>query len=60
MKKLLTLILTLATLSANAQAQQANYDIIPQPKSVQTDTTQFFRLQPEMTIEKPQPITETV
>lgn len=50
MKRVLILILTLATLSANAQAQRANYDIIPQPKSVQTDTTQFFRLQPEMTI----------
>ena len=48
MKKILFLLMVFTSLST--WAQRADYRIIPQPKSVTTDTTQVFSLQPSMGI----------
>ena len=48
MKKILFLLM--ACMSLSTWAQRADYRIIPQPKSVTTDTTQVFSLQPSMGI----------
>ena len=49
MKKYLFLIL-MTCVPALASAQRADYRIIPQPKSVQVDSTNAFALRPGMTI----------
>lgn len=48
MKKILFLLM--ACMSVSTWAQRADYRVIPQPKSVTTDTTQVFSLQPSMGI----------
>ena len=48
MKKILFLLMVFTSLST--WAQRADYRVIPQPKSVTTDTTQVFSLQPSMGI----------
>lgn len=51
MKKLLLLTIIIACLAGNtALAQRADYNIIPLPKQVETDTTQYFTLQTGMGI----------
>ncbi len=51
MKKLLLLTIIIACLAGNtALAQRADYNIIPLPKQVETDTTQYFTLQSGMGI----------
>ena len=47
---ILSLMLTLGFVAGHVCAQRADYRIIPQPKSVQTDTTQVFTLQNGMAI----------
>lgn len=51
MKKTAFLLLcSIGLFSSNVRAERANYNIIPQPKSVQADTTQTFTLQDGMGI----------
>ena len=51
MKKLFLLTIIIACLAGNtALAQRADYNIIPLPKQVETDTTQYFTLQTGMGI----------
>jgi spermidine/putrescine-binding protein len=51
MKKLFLLTIIIACLVGNtALAQRADYNIIPLPKQVETDTTQYFTLQTGMGI----------
>ena len=51
MKKLFLLTFIIACLAGNAaMAQRADYNIIPLPKQVEADTTQFFTLQSGMGI----------
>ena len=50
MNKLRFSLLAFALFSLLASAQRADYRIIPQPKQVQTDTTQVFALQTGMAI----------
>ena len=44
MKRLLFLLFSLACLAANAENLRADYRIVPLPKSVEVDTTEFFQI----------------
>ena len=51
MKKLFLLTIIIACFASyTALAQRADYNIIPLPKQVETDTTQYFTLQTGMGI----------